>query len=307
VKVMKQYLAVDIGGSKTKAVVFDSKSTIAEYETIGFGTAVDSNDDIPELRELLSSISDKYDICSAAVNLGGKNKTQIQNIVTKFFPNNTIFRESEGHASAAFGRSCGANAVLLAGTGTIGIAFDENNYIISGGWGMNIGDGGSGYSIGLEAIKQSLAALDNTSPLTAMQKEITGIDEPIPVSADPALICKIRDNVRSRIFPIERKRVASYAKTVAKYCEKGEEDALNIMKTAGHEMAYMMSGCIMKIQPFKVRKVAVSGGLVNVRKYWQDEFENILQETAGVSEFIYENDGILLGTMRIASEQLLRK
>lgn len=304
---MLQFLAIDIGGSKTKFVVFDAHlNTLNTIRTEGFGLSVDSNEDIPLFRCTLSDLAASHSICSVAVNLGGKNKKQIHTIVSQCFPDAavSVFRESEGRASAALGRHHGADAVLLAGTGTIVTAFDpDGRCMISGGWGMNIGDGGSGYYIGLQAVKHSLAALDKNVPLTPLQKEITGLDAPIAPNCDAAAICQLRDEVRARIFPLERKHIAAYAKTVAAHCEGGEEDALSIMSGAGKEMAMLVADCAAKLLPHKITKIVVSGGLVSSRKYWQSEFEKIVALRCSINEFIYKNDGILLGTQLLAIEQ----
>ncbi len=303
---MLHYLAIDIGGSKTKFIVSTSElKDVHTVETEGFGFSIDSEDDLPRFRQVLHSIDDKFNVCSVAVNLGGKNKNQIYKIVSDVFSGVKVkvFRESEGLASVAFGKSCGADAVLLAGTGTIVTAFSpDGRCIIGGGWGMNIGDGGSGYYIGLEAIRRSLFALDNTRPLTELQKEITGLAAPILPSDDAEKVCAIRDEVRGRIFPLERKRVASFAKTVAAHCQNGEEDALAIMADAGIEMAKIVANSANKLLPHRVQKVAVSGGLVKVNDYWKDEFEKTVSSTCSINQFVYDADGVMLGTKIIASE-----
>lgn len=303
------FLAIDIGGTKTKYVVFDEQlRELEELDTVGFGLAVDSAEDIPKLREVLSYLAGKYCIQSVGINLGGKNKEQIRIIAESCFPGTPVCvcRESEGTASVAFGRSCRAQAVLLAGTGTIAIAFDEKGkQIISGGWGMNIGDGGSGYYIGLEAIKRSLQALDGTEPLTALQKEITGLEVPIAAVEDVSRICQLRDEVRGRIFPLERKRVAAFAKIVTEHCEAQETDALEIMADAGREMGHLAADCVKKLLPYEVTTLAVSGGLVQCKAYWAPEFEKTVKTLSSVQEFTYKTDGVLLGTKLLARKQSL--
>src|SRR5699024_12039562 len=56
--------------------------------------------------------------------------------------------------SVLFGMTKGdPGAILIAGTGAIGFAYDGgNNPVRGGGWGHKVGDDGSGYWIGKEAI-----------------------------------------------------------------------------------------------------------------------------------------------------------
>jgi N-acetylglucosamine kinase-like BadF-type ATPase len=303
---MLHFLALDIGGSKTRLVVFDeTDSEIEICETIGVGLAVDSEDDIPELRSKVTHLAQKYNICSVAVNLGGKNKNQITKIVKDCIPiaKVRVFRESEGAAPLEFGQLFDADAVLLAGTGAIAVAKrPDGSSIVCGGWGMNISDEGSGYYIGLEAIKQSLAALDKNIPLTDMQKEITGLNSPISISLDIADICSIRDGVRSRLQPIDRKHIASYCKIVVKHCENGQQDALKIMQDAGRHLGLLVADSATKLMPYEVKKVAVSGGLVNCLAYWQENFEKTVKENCTIRDFVYDINGVMLGTKSLAKK-----
>ena len=304
---MRHYLGIDIGGSKTVISVTDEKlSELKRVTATGFGISTESEEDIPELRKIINELKNEFNICSAAVNLGGKNKKQIHNILKNCLPDSiiSVFRESESNASVSLAKKTDAQCVLLAGTGTIVTAFDgDGRTLTAGGWGMNIGDGGSGYYIGLEAVKRSLKALDKVEMLTPLAKEITGLTDPIMPSDNAEEICNIRDGVRWRIFPIERKKIAAYTKTVAKHCENGEEDALEIMACAGHEMAELCSECVNKLLPYKVRKIVVCGGLVNCNAYWKDAFEKNIKMRSSVTDFEYIDDGILLGTKLIAVSQ----
>ena len=178
-----------------------------------------------QLNQILDTISRKYIVSSIAVNLGGRNKNQISAIFKKYFPLAAleVYRESEGAASLAFGRLYGAEIVILAGTGTIAIASDQKGkFVVSGGWGCNISDGGSGYDIGLEAIRKSLKELDGTEKLSPFVKEITRCDNPFPALGEVNGFCNLRDEVRSRLSVENRKGIASLAKTVAACCEKGD-------------------------------------------------------------------------------------
>ena len=301
-----EYLAIDIGGSKTRMVVFDKTNPeIEAYDTIGVGLAVDSEDDIPEFRSAVTRLAEKYNICSVAVNLGGKNKGQIAKIIKECLPQARVcvFRESEGTASLEFGKLFGADAVLLAGTGAIAVAKNpDGSSIVCGGWGMNISDAGSGYYIGLEAIKQSLSALDKQEPLTELQKEITGLVSPISPMVDIADICALRDTVRGNIGSLDRKNIASFCKTVVKHCKRKEPDALKIMRNAGDHLGLLVADCVLKLSPYETERVAVSGGLVNCLEFWQESFEKVVKENCSAKEFIYDTNGVLLGTKAIAKK-----
>lgn len=297
------FLSVDIGGSKNKFTIFNENMKIYDiFENTGIGSATDSDEDIPAFSDMLYKIKEQYKIFAISVNLGGKNKNQISLMIKNCFKDisYTISRESEGGAALAFGEMTNSQAILFAGTGTIAIAKDcLGNVKISGGWGMNIGDGGSGYAIGLEAIRRSLLALDASGELSPLQREITGLNSPIMPSDDASFICELRDNVRKNIFPLERSHIASFTKTVTKYAEAGEADALSIMHDAGEEMGMLMAK--IAAPPMEgMTRLAVAGGLVNCKKFWQESFEKTVKENSSISEFVYDADGVTKGTMQMA-------
>ena len=301
---MKNFLAIDIGGTKTRILIFSKCGILAERESVGVGLAVESDADLPIYREALSEIAREYEISAACINLGGRNAQQIRRVTESVLRDVPILvvRESEGDAALAFGSLVGAKLVLLAGTGTIACATSDKGKCIFGGWGMNIGDGGSGYDIGLCAIRETLLALDGTDALTPLQRDISGLDAPILPTEDAKEICSLRDAVRARLRHTDRRAVAALVKTVAAHAEKGEADALAILAEAGRRMGALVIGGIKKMGLSAESTVAVTGGLVNVLPYFKQEFENTVKKETGVSRFVYEKDGLMRGIMMLAKE-----
>ena len=308
---MHYYLAADIGGSKTVVNVYNQNNDLVKtYNTFGAGLSEDSNDDIPHISELLNQISNEYSISSAAINLGGKNTGQIKQIFEQYFKDAVIdiFRESDGTAALMLGQKYGSEVILLAGTGSIAIGYDQNEkYIVTGGWGADIcGDIGSGYDIGLKALQRSVLALDGTAPLTAMQKHITGCDTPITKETDITKIRDIRDGVRKHIGERNRRNIAAYAKVVTRFAEMGESDALGILSEAGYDLAKIVLNAINSLLPYEVKSVTVTGGLVNIKKYWEQSFKEFLLKNSSVKEFNFVNDGVILGTFLKAKENFIK-
>ena len=304
---MAYYLAVDIGGSKSKFAVLDADGQILDTrETVGFGLAHDCESDLPQLREILTELSQCYPICAAAINLGGKNKEQVTAAARAALSGIpfSVHRESEGGAAIALGRMHKANVVLLAGTGTITVGFTpDGRQIVCGGWGMNVSDGGSGYDIGLHAARQALAALDKTVPLTPLQQEITGHTAPFAPTAEIGDLCLLRDEVRARILPFNRAAVASLTKIVTVHALRGEADALAIMQNAGRDMGLLVADCAGKLHPYTPQKAVVCGGLLHSREFWQTAFEETVRQNCTVTEFAYVSDGLLFGTAALAIHQ----
>lgn len=303
---MKCLLAADLGGTLSRLAVCSCEGTMLEQIHItGFGLAEDDKSQpLPELSETIEAICQKWNIRAAAVNLGGKNKGQIERIFRTHIPVVSVFRESEGKAAFAIGES--ADIVLMAGTGTIVAARAGSKKVICGGWGANISDEGSGYEIGLKAVKTSLRELDGTAPLSLLTKEITGMNKPFSAVENCGDLTRLRDNVRARLFPLERSHIASYCMKAGECSAEGDTVAQSLFIEAGKELAEVVIRTYRKIDLQKPADIIVSGGLVKAKKFWQGAFEGSLKEEISVSSIRYEPDGLMKAVIKIA-EKLYRE
>ena len=296
----KRLLVMDIGGSKTRLRIQDTAGNIfSEFVTTGLAAAKDSDAPLPALENILKKIDSKESIVCAAVNLGGKNTEQVRAAICKVFPAMPIkiFRESEGTAAYALGEKYGAPIILMAGTGAIAVGHSEKGFITTGGWGANIGDGGSGYDIGLQAIRMSLSALDDVAPLSPMIRALCGLDSTIPATPDPSVVRDIRDKVRANLSPFERQHIAAFTKTVADFAEMNDPAALQLFDDAGKKLSELVIKTAKKLDTVPAT-VVVTGGLINARKFWEQSFEAALP---GFTIY-YVHDGLLYGTYLIAKD-----
>lgn len=302
---MKTLLAADIGGSKTRIRLLDTAgSLLSEFVEKGVATALESDLPLPILENLLDALPDKELVCAIAVNLGGRNAQQVTLSFRKFFPHTPlqIFRESEGTAAYALGRKYGAPVVLMAGTGAIAVGSGNGSYVITGGWGIHIGDDGSGYDIGLQAIRRSLLALDGTDPLSPLTKALCGWETPLSAAADPALFRDRRDQVRARLAPLDRQHIASLTKTVAEFAQQGDATALEIFRYAGEKLAQLVVCTAEKLTGIPVPAVVVTGGLIHTRAFWGQSFENAVRQQLPGADIHYVTDGLLWGACSIAKD-----
>ena len=289
----RMFLTIDSGGSKTKLLLRTADGRwIAEQDTEGFGTATDTDAVHPVLLGVLKIFCGGWNISVVVCNLGGKNKEQITNTIRQVLPRAKIyvFRESEGLIGITLCRNLHAQVALLAGTGSIAIAPVENQAIIGGGWGANIGDKGSGYHIGLRAIADSLEQLDGTAPMSQLAQQITGLSS-APGIQSAAEYCALRDEVRNRLKPLDRAHIASFAKTVSACAAQNDPHALMLLRQAGLDLADLVLRTAAKTgNPLKC--VVVTGGMVHAKQFWQEAFETSLREKHQIEQIFYLPDGI---------------
>lgn len=300
----KAFLTVDSGGSKTKLNIYDLGGALLADTTLqGFGTAIESEEEIPELKTALLKFCKGFEILSVVCNLGGRNKGQMRKNLKEVFAGAkvSVFRESEGQAGVTLCEMYDAEVTLMAGTGSIAVApVEEEKIIISGGWGANISDKGSGYALGLSAVRFALEEIDGTKPLSMLTKKLTGLAEP-PRVLSAEEYCLVRDKVRQNMAPLDRGHIASFAKTVYDCAVEGDNKALEIHKAIGKDLADIVIAAANKTDK-PIKNVVVTGGMTRSRDIWQEVFEQRLKEFYVIEKVYYIADGIAEALKYIGSK-----
>ena len=296
----KILLAADIGGSKTRIQLLDTDGNLlSEFCDIGVASAIQQETPLPVLEKLLFKIPDKASVIAAAINLGGRNTKQVLQSFRIFFPDipMKIFRESEGSVAYTLCEIYNASIVLMAGTGSIAVGRSKNGCVITGGWGINIGDGGSGYDIGLQAIRMALEELDGIEPLSPLTEFLCDCKEPLPATATPSAYRDRRDRIREALYPLDRQHIASLTQTVAIFAERADPCALKIFEEAGIKLAKLVINTSKKLED-STSTIVVTGGLVHSKQFWAPPFEALLPNI----NIQYVADGLLEGTRYIAKQ-----
>ncbi|MET0297248.1 MAG: BadF/BadG/BcrA/BcrD ATPase family protein [Microbacterium sp.] len=128
-------------------------------------------------------------------------------------------------------------AVVAAGTGVVTLAVGPHAVARVDGWGYIMGDAGSGYWIGREALDAVMRAYDGRGPATMLTAVV---HERWPDLAQ-AYIALQSDDDRVRI-------VASFAADVAALAGAGDEVSLAITERAGRELAASVTTAIGRVR-----------------------------------------------------------
>ena len=301
----KMFLTVDSGGSKTKLALYTvSGDLVKDGICKGFGKAADTDEIIPALATALQEFC-AGDVPDVVVgNLGGKNKTEFFNTLKQTFPDSkiTVFRESEGEIGRVLCDIYGAEVTLMAGTGSIAIASIGDNTVICGGWGANISDKGSGYQLGLDAIRYVLEEVDGTAEFSTLTKTMIGENHP-PKLLTAQAYCEYRDRIRQRLAPFERSHIAGYAKIVYMCAKNGDAISLSLYKKVGEDLADIVCAAIAKTG-VPLTNIVVTGGMVNSKEFWQKSFENRLKQLNTFQKVFYIAEGIDIAMCTIAKKEI---
>lgn len=129
-------------------------------------------------------------------------------------------------------------AILIGGTGSICFIRENNEIKRVGGLGYRFGDAGSGYWIGLEAIKAVLEeeyGYAEPTTLMSLVKEYFGVSE------CKQLIAKVNGN---QIAP---DKIASLAPFVFQKAWEGDQVAYSIVRQAAHELGDLLASGVSRV------------------------------------------------------------
>ena len=158
-------------------------------------------------------------------------------------------------------------AVVAAGTGVVTLAVGPRATARVDGWGYIMGDAGSGYWIGREALDAVMRAYDGRGPATVLTDAVR---ERWP-DLSQAYMALQAEEERVRI-------VASFATPVARAADDGDAVALRITHAAATELARSVRAAIARVRDDDERfAVCALGGVFRSRSL-QTAFEDALTD-----------------------------
>jgi glucosamine kinase len=247
---MPYYLAIDGGGTKTRCLLAD-ETTVLANATAGGSNIVRLGEQ--PAREALHTAVRK--VCTTAkispaqigavcIGAAGAARPEIaakiRNILAELMGVTPVSIEVVGDAEialeAAFG--AGPGVIAIAGTGSIAYGRDAAGRIVrAGGWGFAISDEGSGHWIGRRAISAVVNAHDQggETALTAMilhAWKISTLDELVQHanSTPPPDF--------PRLFPI-----------VLRAADEGDAIARDLLEQAGAKLANLAAIVVRRLAP----------------------------------------------------------
>ena len=159
---------------------------------------------------------------------------------------------SDGTAACLGAHSGRDGAIVIAGTGSIGLGRVDGRDIRVGGYGFPASDEGSGADIGLQAIKLALKAHDGRLPQTPLLAAIMQRFE-----SDPASVIAWMDRATATDY-------ATFAPVVLHHAAQGDEAAQRVTGAAAKEIEGLVDALIGAGAP----RVSLLGGLAASIERW---------------------------------------
>lgn len=227
---MKKYLAIDSGGTKVLAVVYDENFRPVAVSKTGSLRGNTTSEEM--IRQNIRTLAD-------ALNLSSKNKNyfdELHGIVFGSFPQQLspyctfgkIDPCSEAEAGLSAAELFGDGYLALSGTGATLFARYQGQIYHNGGYGASIYDLGCGYGIGRRAFEAAIEDYDGIGPktmLTDLIAEHFGKSRGELENAIPMIYA------HHEMSPVTY--VASCAPLVTKAAYAGDEVAYRILENTG--------------------------------------------------------------------------
>ncbi len=172
------FLGIDGGGSKCRARIRD-RSGQQLGEAIGGASNIYQNFDgsivniIAAARQAAKSTGLDLSQLHAGLGLAGiVTSVGAERIATANLPFASVTADNDAYAACIGAFSGGNGGIVVAGTGSIGLAIVEGQRHMVGGWGFQLGDHGSGAWLGHHAVRRAALALDGLLQPTILIEQV---------------------------------------------------------------------------------------------------------------------------------------
>jgi N-acetylglucosamine kinase-like BadF-type ATPase len=279
---MEYILGVDGGGSKTTVQIADidgrvisqSVSGSSNYKSVGINRAIENlNTAIFNAAGSLKASEAIYFISSCfgfAGNDAGEDSKTYRKIVfndklnSYLNPKGTIIC-NDTRIGLESGSENKNKIILIAGTGSNCFGINEDGkQVKASGWDFILADEGSGYEVGLKALKAVMRAYDERGEKTLLSKTIL----------EELNLKEILDLTKwAYDRPFSKVKIGVLAKTVCKTAEMGDKVSIDILAEEACEAAISVITVAHKLGfEKKDFDLIFVGGLFKCEKY----FKNIL-------------------------------
>jgi N-acetylglucosamine kinase-like BadF-type ATPase len=229
-------LGIDAGGTKTVCLLADERGTILA-EGRGPGANLHAAGELAVekvLHEVMEEAIGDRDVAPAGICLGiaGVDREDemrtVRAIMRRIGHKSRVLVVNDALIALVAGARDAPGIVIISGTGSIAYGRNVNGEAArAGGWGHMVGDEGSGYWIGREAVSAVMRAADGRGPATRLGESILAHFGVSDVSRLPRI-------VYDREVP--RMSVAALGPIVETAAENGDAVAMRILERAVDEL-----------------------------------------------------------------------
>jgi N-acetylglucosamine kinase-like BadF-type ATPase len=290
---------VDGGGTATRAVIVSLDGVVASGGRSGPSNPITVGAE-RALASILGAVEEAAEsagvrrFLASRLGVAGTDRSRLRQELLAGLPSAYGDAAIVSDAASALAGATGLRpgVVVIAGTGSI--AYGENeagDHARAGGWGWRLGDEGSGYTIGVNAIMAALMAHDGRGPETNLAGKIMG-------SLGLGSMEEIIDWVYS---PGREPRDVAYLVPLVREAEsEGDEAARLVMAAAGAELGLVAGAVIRRLGLRGEFPVSLNGGVFKQPSVYIMAFEEAVRREAPDCALIRPRMPPVLGSALLA-------
>lgn len=272
---MKNYIAIDSGGTKVIAVLYDEYFRPKAISRVGSFRA---NTTPPEqIQKNMKRLIMELGLTPGTVihQISGITTEEFVSFVSDTCEVLQVDLLGELSAGLCAAGIFGDGIQALSGTGSNSAAHFQGKNYFAGGYGANISDIGSGFWIGREALKSAIADFEGYGSHTILTEMLS------------AHLGGNRDSFREAIFSIYNNdmssissQVAACSQVVSRAAEQGDSTAIGILQSAGKLLAKQTIALIKKHHIPDYVPLTVSGNVWRSHYAFMSSFmKDILEQS----------------------------
>ena len=248
------FIGVDGGATRCRARMrAASGRELAEDTGPAANIYVDFDGGLGVMRELVATMIAKAGLGASSrgemalgVGLAGLSSAQDAARVAAALPGWARVEVANDAVTACIGANgSGDGGLIIAGTGTAGIARIAGAAKIVGGRGFLLGDDGSGARIGADAVRAALRAFDGLDPMSGLSRDLLA-----KFDSDPLRMMKWAQTAKPGDY-------GAFAPRVFEAARAGESGALEIVERAGRAIVAIFRA----LEALGVERIAIVGGV----------------------------------------------
>ena len=295
---MEFIAGIDGGGTKTRLIVRSldgSFEKIYEYGAFNFNSIGEKafSSLLAEICDELSSLGVCKSLC---VGAAGISNSKMRDAIDKGFSVSFIKKWSlvGDNVTAHYGALSGNEGIILiAGTGAI--CYGRNNTGEEwrcGGWGHLIGDDGSGYALGRDALSHLAKVIDGYGDETIIRELVAS-----------KLSLKDRGDIIAYVYGHDKSAVAALSPLVEDAYWANDKTAVRIVV---ENATALVDGicCVADKLDLSNVSVALLGGLLSHETCMRKEVVRLLGERRSDIKCVYPADDALHGALMIAASMI---
>lgn len=294
---MKFAAGIDGGGTSTKLLCRAADGTVLDERKFGpFNINSIGETGLRALLEELTAHFRSLGECEAVcIGAAGIGNARVRELVREAMERAGIekYLLLADYDIALHGALSGRPGMaLIAGTGSVCIGRNAQGRTVKvGGWGHLIGDEGSGYSLGRDAVVAITREIDGYGTPTLMRERIRSYFDP-----------EIRSELVAYVYGGDKSRIAALAPIVLEAAQQGDAVALAILEKNVRELNDLVRA-VFDMLSLENCELALLGGLLQ-SPIFREKFTELVRRENRAVRCVSPEHSAVAGALLLAEKML---